>query len=715
MHRIIHIPRRVGLALLTALVLTVSGCSNRSAEESVEAPPDRTVAGSVAAAAPEQVAVSMRVLLLDDGESMPAAILDRLTTEGVPSTVVPLTDPGRQRITWDLLASADSVGARASFAGIVYPAADSTLLSAEEHAVIREYQRVFGVRAVETHPSDNKDIPRPGYEGPLPGATAQVTEAGRAGGFDYLQGTVSLDNDFDAEPIWGVLTAASLRPEAGAEFVPLVTTALPGTELRAPLVAVQRADGVENLILGFNGDAAQTPTQVISHGIVNWLTRGVSTSINRQYLSVHFDDVLLPNAQWSVEGQCEVGRNCPPEYSDLKPVRMVAEDIPALVDWQEANGLKLDVVLNGAGAKQYAADHGHRDPLSEAVTDHGDELRIISHTWTHRFLGCEREILPDDWECRTDAEGNTLWLDQQTIAEELVTNTRFMAKNGFEHYDPKEIVTGEHSGLVHAPQQMVDNPNLAPAIDDAGIEWVASDASEAGEMWPRPLGQATTVPRYPVDLDYNTPTARQVVSQFNWLFTTSAEGGSGLCETNEDYAPCVAPLDLESGFYDVIAAGEGRKMFEHMARNDPRPHYLHQSNLTGDRLAYPIIDIALAEYRATYGDSMPLLNPTMTEAGVEMVRQKAWRDGRDAIEATVSGRVVTLRNTGQQDLAVPLTVPEGAQRVSNGKLVEQFGEAYGGSRSAWVTVPAGEETVVQLDQPAGYAPTAAWPPVVVAG
>lgn len=717
MQRIVHTSRRRGLALVTILALLLAGCS-QPGEENTEAPPPRaeSLTGTVAAAAPEPVAVGLRVLVLDDGAGMVGAVTERLQLEGVPTTVVTLREPGRTVVTHDLLATtADDGTVRANFVGIVVPGADSALLAPEEHAALVDYQRSFGVRVVETNPGEGKDLPQPGYEGPLAGATAQVTDSGLEGAFSYLDGSVHLDADADAEPVWGILTPGSLRPAEGAEFEPLVTTVLPGTDVRAPLVAVQRSAGLENMLLGFDGDRAELATEVLSHGIVRWLVRGVSTGYSRNHLAIHVDDVLLPNAQWSVDGQCEVGRNCGPEHADLEPIRMVAEDIPFLVEWQQANDLKLDVVLNGAGAAQYAADHGRRDPLMEAMKDHREDLRLISHTWTHRFLGCERDVLPNDWQCRTDEAGNILWLDQDTIDEELVKNLEFMAKNDLDNHDPRELVTGEHSGLIHAPQQMVDNPHLAPAVDEAGIRWVASDNSEAGEQWPRALGGATTVPRHPVDLDYNTPTARQVTSQYNWLFTTAAEGGSGLCELYQEYAPCVAPLDLDRGFAEVIALREGRKMLEHAVGNDPRPHYAHQANLAGERLLYPIVDIALAEYRATYADNAPLLNPSMTESGEELVRQRNWLADRDLVDATVSGQLVTLRNGADRDIKVPLTLPEGARVVTAGRVGDPFGEPYAGARSAWVTVPAGSETVLQLEQPVAFAARATWPPVPAAG
>lgn len=73
------------------------------------------------AVAAYEVDVAMRVLALDDGEPLMAAIIDRLNREGVPVTRVPLLDPARAQLTAESLASKDEEGLHAHFAGIVIP------------------------------------------------------------------------------------------------------------------------------------------------------------------------------------------------------------------------------------------------------------------------------------------------------------------------------------------------------------------------------------------------------------------------------------------------------------------------------------------------------------------------------------------------------------------------------------------------------------------
>ena len=51
---------------------------------------------------------------------------------------------------------------------------------------------------------------------------------------------------------------------------------------------------------------------------------------------------------------------------------------------------------------------------------------------------------------------------------------------------------------------------------------------------------------------------------------------------------------------------------------------MHQSNLTGDRLGYPVMDGILSAYRAVYGASAPIVNLPMSGDGVVLHNQQLW-------------------------------------------------------------------------------------------
>ena len=657
--------------------------------------------------------IALRTLVLDDGSTMVEALVDRLRREGVPFDRTLLAVADREELLSGKLASVDEAGVlRARYSGIIGPSLDSPALTDKERDALLAYRDTFRIRLIRTNTRAYFPEPtskeRPGgarFDGVVDGITATVTRAARDDVFSYLRENLL----FDASDEYPTTAAFSERPvgvRAGYSYVPLVSARIPGSTATGALVGVLRTGVREEMLINFDGNVNQTQVQVLTHGMLRWLNRGIATAHNRNFFSVHNDDILLPNAQWVPEGHCESGRNCPPSVPQLAPVRMVAEDVDVLVRWQSANHLKIDQVMNGSGAAEYAQAHGGRDPLMESIVANKSEIRPISHTWSHQFLGCLQILMADDWRCQGDASGQPIWRSEKELRSQIAMNQAFMAKNKLENHRPQELVTGEHSGLAKPPQQMEDNPHLAAAFEATGIVWTASDAST--EMAPRRVGPATTVPRHPIDLDYNTPTARQVVDQYNWLHTSAAVGGSGKCETDPD-APCVDPVDLKDGFATVLAPTEGAKAYGHVIGNDARPHFIHQVNLTGERLIYPILDDMLARYRATFDDDTPLLNPTMTEAGTNLVNHQGWADASGEVQATVAGAIVRLTNDHTSPVHVPLTLPEGSLTVVDGHVSVEFGERYSDARSAWVSVAPGATVSFQVPEASGFATEASWP------
>jgi hypothetical protein len=148
-------------------------------------------------------------------------------------------------------------------------------------------------------------------------------------------------------------------------------------------------------------------------------------------------------------------------------------------------------------------------------------------------------------------------------------------------------------------------------------------------------------------------------------------------------------------------------MFGHVVGNDPRPHFFHQSNLadynpalpeTDPRqggILYPVIGGLLARYEGAFDRAKaPLLQPTQTQIGQILAQQSAWATTRAGGKLTAwlqDGRVF-VRNDGAAAVDVPLTGTTA-------------GDAYGGQRSGWVSVPAGAQLQFAPADPApGTAP-----------
>lgn len=693
---------------MLALVLVAGGCSRGSAGD-----PAASAGPAQLALAPERPAepaggsdVALKVLLLDDDTSWAQALRSELRLEGIPVTRIDLTGGDRAAVTASLLARQDASGAHGQFSAIIAPQASSTLLKAGEQQLLRDYQSAFAVRLVETGATDDisKEISVANvYRGPIDGATATLTGEATGGPFSYLRGTVRIDPGSDDTEAALIRNPVEVK---GVRTTPLLTTTIPGTKLTGTLIRTEVRDGRERMLFSFNGNSGDEDQRVLSHGVLRWVTRDVSLSHFRSWFSVHADDVLLPDTQWSVEGKCEIGRNCPAEISTGGPaatVRMVPDDVDALVAWQQQHGIVVDLVLNGAGAAQYAQTHDGTDPLADRLVALTANLRWINHTFSHTFLGCKQILMPDDWKC-VETDGRIDWVPKDTLSREIVANQRFMAKMKLQNYSTAELVTGEHSGLRKPPQQPEDNPTLADALTRAGISWVAADASD--ETTSRQIGSATTVPRSPIDLDYDTPTKRQVVSLYNWKNTSAADGGSGQCQTNGE--PCVAPLDLDRGFDETILPMEADKIYQHMTSDDPRPHFVHQSNLTSQRLLYPILEEALRRRAETYADSVRLLNPSMSQAGQAFLDRQNWTNDQGQVSATVSGRRVRLTNDGDIAVRVPVTLPDGAELVSRETVTGPFGEAYADQRSDWVDLAPGASADFQTDAAQGFPTATNW-------
>ena len=176
----------------------------------------------------------------------------------------------------------------------------------------------------------------------------------------------------------------------------------------------------------------------------------------------------------------------------------------------------------------------------------------------------------------------------------------------------------------------------------------------------RPVGAALGVPRHPIDVGYDVDTIADEINEYNWYHTSKADGGSGLCQGSKTTA-CIKPLNPKTGWADYILPGQAQIVFLATLDNDPRPFFMHQSNLTGDRLGYPVMDGVLSAYRAVYGPGAPLVNVSMAGDGAALRDQQLWAAARRAgtVTAWVSGRTVTV--SGPPGTVVPVTVPAPAR------------------------------------------------------
>ncbi|MFJ3923823.1 hypothetical protein [Streptomyces sp. NPDC090022] len=635
--------------------------------------------GATASAAAATPRVDLRVLVVDDGGSSVDAITAELKDTGVPYTRVALGESGRPVIDAAFLADTVDGRPRAKYQGVVLPNENPFGAGSAEMAALVAYETAYGIPQVDAytwaHPGVGLEYTdNGGYSGQLDGAQAAVTAAGTGGPFGYLAGQVAFeDNSPLIQESYGFLG----KPRTG--YTSYVDA--PVTGGRASLVGEYAHDGRRELVITFGYNQHQRQFRLLARGIVEWLTQGVHLGQSRNYFAVHVDDVFAPDARWNKELNCTPGDYaCAGGEGQESTIRMTAADAVYAAQWQQQKNFKLDMVFNGGAGEEWKAENGGTDAMTAQLLADRAEYRWINHTYTHPFLGCVQNVATVPWSCTKNAQGAVQWMSRADIAAQIRDNHTWAAARGIA-LDRTELVTGEHSGLKTLPQQNQDNPNLAGALADNGVKWIASDNSR--EPAQRTVGSALTVPRHPMNVYYNTGTNAEMADEYNWIYTSRAHGGSGVCEDNPGTSTCLpAPLDVSTGYLTHIVPQEARTALRHVLANDPRPHYVHQSNLAEDRTLYPVLDEVLAAYRGLYTAGTPIVNQSQKDTGVELQRRAAWNkalaDGK--VTAYRIGKDVTVK--APSGVLAPVTVPEGTRKqMLLGTAV--YGSPYAGARSAW--------------------------------
>ncbi|MEU9038587.1 hypothetical protein AB0D45_27310 [Streptomyces sp. NPDC048352] len=640
----------------------------------------------------------LRVLVVTDGGPTTAAIAAELDSAGTPYTEVDLTRAGRPQIDTAFLADTVDGRPRARYQAVVLPNDNPFPAGSAEMAALTAYERTYGIPQVDAYTYSRPQVglqyfASGGYAGSLDGVRAGVTPAGLGGPFGYLDGAVPFE---DNAPAIGESYAYLAQPAPGADFTTYVDAPIPGTPRRGSLVGEYRHDGRRELVVTFVYNRYQQQFRLLARGIVEWMTGGVHLGAARNYFAVHVDDVFAADDRWDSVLNCTPGDvDCANGAGTPNPIRMTGQDAAYAADWQSARGLTLDMVYNGAGSLDQREDNNGADGLADVLLAQRDRFRWVNHTYTHAYLGCEQDVSAVPWKCATTPAGATKWVSRTAIGDEIALNRVWGHSAGLPLHDD-ELVTGEHSGTKLLPQQPQDNPNLGPALADNGVKWLASDNSRDPEQ--RLVGPAATVARYPINVFYNAGRAVEQTDEYNWIYTRRSQGGSGICEDHADTTTCLpAPLDTATGYAAHIVPQEVRTTLGHVLSNDPKPHFIHQSNLAEERIAYPVLNGVLDGYGALFADNTPVENPRMKDIGVELQRRAAWKDAVRAGRVTAYRIGDTATVEAPNGLATPATLPAGTRQGA-----AAFGTPYAGRVSGW-TAAAGTPIALTLPTSAAAA------------
>jgi hypothetical protein len=356
---------------------------------------------------------------------------------------------------------------------------------------------------------------------------------------------------------------------------------------------------------------------------------------------------------------------------------MTPADVTYAVQWEKQHDFKIEFLYNGGASQWFQA--GGTDQLLAAVRPVAGDFYWVNHTWTHAYLGCQQNFTVSPWQC-VKSNGQIVWAAGTSLINSQTMQNFAWAKREGIPAEPGVLATGEYSGLLLRPQQPVDNPYLDNAMGPDGIKWVAMDASAEPDM--RPVGAALGVPRIPIDIGYDVDTVASEVNEFDWYNDSKADGGSGLCQGSK-VTQCLTPMKSATAEWNsVIVPGQAQIVYGDLLAADPRPVFMHQSNLTRDRLGYPVMDSVLSAYRAVFNSSAPIENLPMSGDGAVLRERQLWEQAikAGAVTAWVQGSTVTI--SAPAGTPVPVTIPAG-----NGSAGSPL-SAYAGGRSGWVTAAA---------------------------
>ncbi len=530
-------------------------------------------------------------------------------------------------------------------------------------ATLNQFEATFGIRQLTvTGDTFNPAVSRglngvAGVFGDQNGQTGQLTATGLQA-FPYLKGPVPMDPfsfGYSAVPNPATFTTLLNGPGGGA-YLGLYTDPI---DLR------------QEMVFTVSSNENQIENQLLRHGMVSWVTRGVYLGTQRNYFTVNVDDLFLPDGKWDPATHTTpiednpVGCNLAPPTlppANCIDVRMTPSDVTDAIAFQNANNFKFDFMFNGVGL----SEEGPPATTGNALIANRAAFRWVNHTYQHINL---------------DSVG------AGTIDNEINQNKTFAANNGIS-IDPTELVTGEHSGLGSYPGRPPLNPSMANSLSTKTppIQWVADDNSVQPNQ--RQIGSAFTVPRYPSNVYYNVATRADQIDEYNWIYAATTAVPPGSCA-----APRTDCRATPATWTDYVNSEVGI-MFRHVMGNDPKPHYVHQPNLmqngVGQGILYGadgqgVLNNLFARYNTYF--NVPLAQPTFGESG-RLIRKAnvfagLWPSG--AVSGYLQdGRVHVINNTAGA-VEVPLTGTTA-------------GELYGGQqRSGWVTVNPGDTVFTPAD------------------
>ena len=475
------------------------------------------------------------------------------------------------------------------------------------------------------------------------------------------------------------------------------------------VVAALNVPGDGREVLSFTMAQAYWATHsiLLSYGMIRWVSRGVFLGEKQMYFATHVDDLFIPNDVWSPANNAN---------STTAQFRLRPSDLDKTVAWQKNfrlahskfSSFKLDLLFNalpyntdlpGGGFDTTAPNTCGRVPAGkDAFTSkakcYKSNFRWMNHTKTHIYI---------DSPITLPVSPTTQAANLTTFSEEIGFNVA-IAKSATglnlvgDEFDSSSLVIGNHSGLGYMDEAVPPrnygkshaNPALILAAQQYGVQFLgantsaptaapvcASDApdeiskaKDCNQNNPSPntgvwLDAATLpannimlVPRFPVNIFYNTYIPELLVNEYNHLYRVF---------WGRDFT------------IDEIMEQEAKTAMDHILTGSYNPHFFHQTNLcfypcpappagtpaipaypNGSSLLTTFIDKVAQKYEAWM--NLPVRTISMTELGLKMKARLAYDNA--AASAVWDRTAGTVTISGTSGVNIPLTNPT-------------FGTAYG--------------------------------------
>jgi hypothetical protein len=380
--------------------------------------------------------IDLKVLLLsaDGNEPGFAAWKAELEREGVPfDTLVAYSGQTRAATLTDATL-ADYASEHARYQAVILATGDlvhqvtnanGTLsylsaLTDAEWATLSKFERTFGIRRLSDYTAATAAHGlAPAVGAPQDGVVGQLTPAGRAA-FPYLKGPVAIaDDDPATAETFGY--PAKVDPANPGAW----QTLLAGPADTAFLgIFTHPDDGREEMVMTVASNQFQNHNQLLRHGMLNWVTRGVFLGYQRNYLELQVDDLFLGDDAWDSATHST-------SYDPALASRMTPADVDHAIAWSRARGLRLDMAFNGGGSALEAQQTLRADALADKFADPAvrNAFGYVNHTLDHPNLDCSTASF---------------------IANQIRSNLAWADAHGLPLANRSEVVTGEHSGLANS-------------------------------------------------------------------------------------------------------------------------------------------------------------------------------------------------------------------------------------------------------------------------